>query len=170
MKRRILSGLLCLAVVFSLIGAVPVSAKDLQLPKLEVVSLTPNCSPGPKETHEISSGSATWSWIPDSSKPDQITGIAIDAIAPWMWAGTTTVPAGMARLKWDVSPDKVSIVSCEVKDYKNSSPVLVKEPAVKYPYLIRLKANRFYIITAQWNESHLKSDGGCGTVDYSFKT
>lgn len=87
-----------------------------------------------------------------------------------MWAGTTTVPAGMARLKWDVSPDKVSIVSCEVKDSKNSSPVLVEEPAVKYPYLIRLKANRYYIITAQWNESHLKPDGGCGTVDYSFKT
>lgn len=169
MKRRILSGLLCLAVIFSLISAVPVSAKDLQLPKLEVVSLTPRCSRGPKESCEIPSGSATWSWIPDRSKPDQITGIAIDAIAPWMWEGTTTVPAGMARLKWDVSPDEVSIVSCEVKDYKNSSPVLVEEPAVKYPYLIRLKANYFYIITAQWNESHLKSDGGCGTVDYSFK-
>lgn len=173
MKRNIFSCLLCLAVLFSLCtmptSAAVITQQDLELPKLEVVSLTPRCSQGPKETHEVPSGSATWSWVPDPSKPDQSVGIAIDAIAPWMWDGTPSVPSGLSQLKWDTSPDEVHISAYASKDKKNYEAIAEEEQQVDRPYIVTLKPGRIYVVTAHWNDSHLKTSG-CGTVDYSFRT
>lgn len=185
MNRKLLSTLFsilfvlgCLAVFAFPAAAVPASAAGLKLPKMQAVSVAGPCRSGVSaaegpgscravKTYGISSGSATWSWVQEDG---QTAGIVIDAIAPWMSPNLETLPKGLCLLKWDTQPDSITVVPFTSKDGSTYEEVSAEVQTVSRPYVVNLKAGRVYVVIARWGENHLRTDGGCGEVEYAFRT
>lgn len=172
MKKQAITLLLCFGILLASVFPVTVGARpiideeSLPLPKLQTISLAKQGSKTPAETHDISHGSATWSW----GQGKDIHGIAIDAVAPWARQNLETVPAGKCQLAWTVTPDKVRVTVYDLSDPDSAGTSPAETQEVDHPYVLDLKAGRLYIVDATWNESHLQTDGGCGEVEYSFRT
>lgn len=195
MKNKVISALVsvvmivsCLAAAALPASAVPAAASDLKLPKMEAVQLGDICGagkpadgePGARKsaagelgacksarTYEIGSGSATWSWVQENGST---TGIAIDAMPPWMWPSQEKLPAGKYLLQWDMQPDSITVVPYTSKDGKTYEEVTAEVRNVHRPYVLKVKAGRVYAVTARWGEGHLRTDGRCGEVEYAFRT
>lgn len=159
MKKRFLSIPLALVLLFCC-SAVATSAEIFSLPKLEIVSMHS------LKAYPVSSGTAEWSW----SHNGKTSGVAIDAIAPWMRTDLTTVPAGTYRLKWSTTPDKVRVWAYQVQDKERYDAEPVEEQEVDRPYKVKLRPGRIYVVYAVWGNAHLQADGGCGNVEYAFQT
>lgn len=188
----------CLAAVTLPASAVPAAASDLKLPKMEAVKLGNICETGKPavvapgtckavagepdtcksatgelgacksaRTYEIGSGSATWSWVQENGST---TGIAIDAMPPWMWPSQEKLPAGKYLLQWDMQPDSITVVPYTSKDGKTYEEVTAEVRNVHRPYVVNVKAGRVYAVAARWGEGHLQTDGRCGEVEYAFLT
>lgn len=195
MKNKVISALVsvvmivsCLAAVALPVSAVPAAASDLKLPKMEAVQLGNICEAGKPadgelvacksvagelgvcksaRTYEIGSGSATWSWVQENGST---TGIAIDAMPPWMWPRQEKLPAGKYLLQWDMQPDSITVVPYTSKDGKTYEEVTAEVRNVHRPYVVNVKAGRVYAVIAHWGEGHLRTDGRCGEVEYAFRT
>ena len=163
MKHKILALLLALLLA---VTATAASAQAEDLHRAPTLTVRSGCN-----TLQVRNSSAPWSWVQEDGSTCTI---AIDAMRPlsgYVLKNEGIQPSSLPSvLHWDVPPDRLTFSSYNISDVGNNNAEVLDFEELHYPYIVNLKPGRIYDLYANWDESHIKTDGFCGSAEYVFHT